>query len=225
LTLAFLTSILLALPTGDGSLRQAFLDAVNARGYDASRLKVEVLRVSGVDIDAHPVRVELQGDAFPRSRTQVRVLRELPQGGHEAGWALLNVSHFDSVAVLNHSITSGSTFSPDDIRFEWTDITAFRGTPMRTRDVSEFSADAVWSRSIAEGRVLRSDDVRAPFAAQTGDTVLMDYIRSGLVLRLSCRAREAGSTGDIIRLYSPETRATYRARLTGPGTATWIETR
>jgi flagella basal body P-ring formation protein FlgA len=224
--LALLIGLAISLSSsGEALVRQAVLDAMEQRGFDAAKVEVEVLRVNGVDADAGALRVELSGDATPRARTQVRVVRELPDGGTEAGWALLNVSHFDSIAVLNSGVTSGDRFTLDDVRFEWMEVTAFRGRPLRTSDVELLPSDAVWSRNLAEGRPIRLDDIRLPFAAQTGDPVMMEYSRNGLTLRLPCQARESGAAGDIIRVYSSETRTTYRARLTGPGTATWIETR
>ena len=53
---------------------------------------------------------------------------------------------------------------------------------------------------------------------------MMRFERSGLHLNLTCKARETGHVDDEIRLYSADTGKTYRARLTAPGAATWIET-
>ena len=53
---------------------------------------------------------------------------------------------------------------------------------------------------------------------------MMRFERSGLHLNLTCKARETGHVDDEIRLYSTDTGKTYRARLTAPGAATWIET-
>jgi flagellar basal body P-ring formation protein FlgA len=220
--LLFITFLLFGGTESD--VRQAVLSALVNRGADASKIEVEVLRVSGIGESAGPLRIELTGDAIPRSRAQVRVVRETA-AGTESGWALLNVVHFDSVAVTTSAIVAGSSLQMSDLSFEWMDVTAFRGRPLRKADLDVLPADAVWARPVAENRPVRVEDVRLPFAAETGDTILMDYTRSGLQFRISCRARESGSVGDVIRLYSPETRATYRARLTGPGTAVWIETR
>ena len=57
-----------------------------------------------------------------------------------------------------------------------------------------------------------------------GDPVLMAYARGIITLKLNCKAREPGAVGDEIRLYAPNTDTTYRARLTAPGQAEWIET-
>jgi flagellar basal body P-ring formation protein FlgA len=222
--LAIIALVFMQSLDGDG-VRRAVLAAMDEGGIDASKVEVEVLRVNGLASTDGRVRVELPSDRAPRARTQVRLIRESESGATESGWALLNVLHFDSVAVTVAPAHVGSTFSDAGITFQWMDVTAFRGRPLRLSDLDALPADAIWGRSVAEGRPVRLEDLRLPFAAETGDTVLMEYARSGIVMRLSCRARESGSLGEVIRLYSPETRTTYRARLTGPGTATWIETR
>lgn len=221
--LLFIASILLSTGTESG-IRQAVISALLERGADASKIEVEVLRISGIEEDAEPVSIELTGDAIPRARAQVRVIHET-DAGTTTGWALLNVIHFDSVAVTSSAVTAGTSLSMSDLMFEWMDVTAFRGRPLLKADLDDLPEGAIWSRAVAERRPVRLTDVRLPFAAEAGDTILMDYTRSGLRFRLSCRARESGSVGDVIRLYSPETRATYRARLTAPGSAVWIETR
>jgi flagella basal body P-ring formation protein FlgA len=210
-------------PTDASQVRQAFLAALQEAGHDVSRLQVDVTRVTGLE-KARITHVEWSGD-LPRARNQVRIHGVTGDGAETSGWALINVVHFDSVAVAAANVQSGDEFDPTSIDFEWMDVTSFRGQPLRPADVATLPDGAVWSRNVREGREVRVDDVRAPFAAEVGDTILMDYARGALRLRISGRAREGGAVGDVIRIYSPETRATYRARLTGQGTAIWIETR
>ncbi|MEX1055510.1 MAG: flagella basal body P-ring formation protein FlgA, partial [Rhodothermales bacterium] len=61
-------------------------------------------------------------------------------------------------------------------------------------------------------------------AAETGDHVTLNYRRGAVQLRLTCKARESGAVGDVIRVYSDDTRSMYRARLTARGKADWIST-
>lgn len=222
-----ITAFIIMLPSGggDATVRDAVLEALRADGHETSGVEVEVLRVTGVDAATGRIRVELSGASLPRARTQVRVLSESSDGTTTTGWALLNVLHYDSVAVVTTDVNTGDPVSPSDVSFEWTDVTTFRGTPLRASERASLENGGVWARALRDGRLVRTDDLRRPFAAETGDTVIVEYTRGTLVLRLSGRAREPGAVGDVIRIYSPETRATYRARLTGEGIATWIETR
>ncbi|QXD16014.1 flagellar basal body P-ring formation chaperone FlgA [Rhodocaloribacter litoris] len=194
---------------------------------DAPRLRVRVLRTGGeIDPEA-ALRLRLPaGDGLPRAHIQVDVLgTENGQGGLKTGWALLYIAHFDSVVVARHDLEAGAPVTPGDVSTAWMEVTRFRGEPLRARDFRALARDGAFAaRMLRAGRALRKDDLRPPLAADTGEAVLMHYRRGSISLRLTCKAREPGLVGDIIRLYFPDAEVTYRARLTGPGTAEWIET-
>lgn len=193
----------------------------------AARLQVRLVR-SGGALDAESVRLVFPEEgALPRAHTQVDVLtRKGQEGWRKTGWALLYVAHYDSVLVTRRRIRGGESLPDGSLQAAWTEITTFRGAPMRPSDLRALRAQgpAVAARALRAGRVLRQTDLRPPYAADTGDTVLMQYRRGPLVLHLSCQAREPGLPGEVIRLYSPDSGSTYRARLTGKGTAEWIGT-
>lgn len=192
-------------------------------GAAAQRMQVRVRRVQGVESMPVQVRFPSSGDA-PRGTIQVRV--ETRAGGATEGWALLYIAHFDSVMVAQHVLASNAPITVDAVAPAWVETTRFRGEPLRP---SAFQAlqrvgPLVAARRLRAGQALRAGDVRGPYAADTGEAVLMQYQRAGLRLRIPCTAREPGFAGDTIRLYAPSTRTMYRARLTGSGTAEWTET-
>ena len=209
---------------------RALAERVLAEQYPASahRFDVRVKRVEAVFEAEAGLRLDFPaGDGLPRGTTQVKLFAgSEATGWQKAGWALLYVARFDSVLVARATVPSGEEVSLDDAAIAWMETTTFRGEPLRPDDLHALADEGTLfaARSIREGRVLRRDDLRPAFAAETGQIVMMRYRRGSLTFDLSCKARQAGHRDDAIRLYSSETGKTYRARLTGPGTAEWIET-
>jgi flagella basal body P-ring formation protein FlgA len=191
---------------------------------DADRLEVRVVRLGGDVSETEPVTLRLRRpDPIPRGHVRVDIHGD---GGGRTGWAILFVAHFDSLAVCTRSIAAGDPMTPDHVALKRIETTRLTGHTLDAPTLRAlFATGPVFAtKHLREGHVLRANDVRLPFDAEPGDRVLMTYRRAGMSLVLSCKAREAGATGSVIRLYSPETRSTYRARLEGPGQAEWIET-
>ncbi|MEM1096504.1 MAG: flagellar basal body P-ring formation chaperone FlgA [Bacteroidota bacterium] len=220
--LALAISLFLVAPDAEQAVEHA-ATAYLATHYpaDAHRLDVEVRRlggdvVEGTDLD---VRFKAFAAEIPKGRTQVEVW----QGREKTGWALLYVTHYDSVLVAAATLKRDAPVDPADVQIAWMDVTRFNGEPMRPDDFANLT-EAFATRRINAGRALRRDDLREAFAADLGATVVMRYERNGFRFDLSGKARQRGAVGDIIKLYVEDTDVTYRARLTAPGRAVWLET-
>jgi len=201
-----------------------------AEGFpaDAHRLKLRIIRTGGNVDDTLALRVIWPSHAvLPRARTQVDVLTRQAGRWHKSGWALLYVSQFDSVVVARTNRRKDELVNPEDVQYDWREITTFRGTPLHPNAFRTFVRDnkTFAAHPLHTNHLLRSDDLRPDYSATTGAAVEMRYQRGHITFNLTCKAREPGFEGDIIRLYNTDTDVTYRARLTGPGTADWIETR
>ena len=209
---------------------RALAERVLAERYpdDAHRLDVRVRRVEATFEAKAALRLDFPAeDEVPRGTTQVKLFTGSDASGwQKAGWALLYVARFDSVVIARTTVPSGDEVSLGDASIAWMETTAFRGEPLRPDDLRALTQEGALfaTRSLGEGRVLRRGDLRPAYAAETGATVMMRYRRGRLQFDLSCKARQAGHLDDAICLYSSETGKTYRARLTGPGAAEWIET-
>ena len=193
----------------------------------ADRLAVRVMRISGTVSETDPLRLQLAASGgLPKGHAQVRLFRETAGGLRETGHAVIYVAHFDSVAVALRDLPRGAPVSAGDLSKAWIDVTEFRGTYLAAPELAELrrAGELVAERPISAGDALRVGDVRPPHAADTGSPVTMTFRRGGIRLTLACRAREPGVRGAVIRLYSDETQSTYKARLTGEGTAEWIAT-
>ena len=195
---------------------------------DAHRLDLRVKRVEATFEAEAALRLDFPAkDQWPRGTTQVKLFTGSDAAGwQKAGWALLYVAHFDSVVVARATMPSGDEVILAEASIAWMETTTFRGAPLRPDELRALIQEGALfaKRTIREGRVLRHADVRRAYAAETGTAVMMRYRRGSLTFDLACKARQAGHLDEAIRLYSSETGKTYRARLTGPGAAEWIET-
>lgn len=214
-----------AQPSNADALRDAVRTVLEDRfPSDAHRVRIDVKRVNGEAEQVEQPRIEFRSlDRLPRGAAQVRVYRRQEGRWESAGWALLHVAHFDSVLVADHTLRSGDEITRSDVQVQWTETTRFRGQPLPT---AAFDVDHTLfaTRYLREERLLRRSDVRPPYAADTGQSVTVQYRRGALQMKLRCKAREPGFVGDVIRVYAPDTDAAYRARLVEPGLAEWIET-
>jgi len=157
----------------------------------------------------------------PRGRLQVVVISETG----ERTWAMIKVARFDSVATLIASVSSGEPVANADFQFFWIETTRFSGDPITPSILAAMDdGDLVANRSLRADRPLRRSDIGPRPAAEAGDSIIMTHRRSAFVFTVTCKSRDRGKIGDVIRLYDDDTDTMYRARLTARGRAEWLET-
>ena len=194
---------------------------------DASRLEVRLLRTGGRLVAELPVRLKLPDTAaLPRAHVQAKVHQIDGGVWQEKGWAMLYISHFDSVAVTTRKLKEDEQLTPADFRFAWIETTKFRGEPLTPENLRRLfrQGSTFADQFLKEERTLREGDVRNALDVTLGQSVTMTYRRDQFVLSFTCKARMPGFTGDEIKLFAPATNKTYRVRITGPGKAEWLET-
>ena len=183
-------------------------------------IKVEAYRLSETVPD--PFSLQLSGwNVFPTGKRQIRLLpssREEP-----TGWALLHIRRFDSVWVAHKTIRQGRAITPGELRRQWLEVTELTRPPLPSSLFAK-SKEVEARRYLEKGRILRKGDVRLPYALEVGNKINMLYKSGRIRMRLDCEARQPGRAGDVIRLYCPTTKSTYRAQLLSSSHATWIET-
>ncbi len=196
----------------------------------AHRLKVEVGRISSQlrGGNTGTLQVDISGsNGIPRGRLQAPVRQRTEDGAwQDAGWALLRIAHYDSVMVPTETLRNDSEVTSNQLTSVWMETTRFSGEPLHPADWEALSTQGPTyaTRHLREGRALRRGDVRPPHTVERGDSINMMYERPLFQLTLRGKARQTGFAGDDIRVYVPDTGTTYRARITGPGAATWLET-
>jgi flagella basal body P-ring formation protein FlgA len=220
------TSPVASVAPGDAILSAA-RRAVADRLPEAGRsVEVTVVRLSdlpeGTTFEPTTVRVELpRSPVVPKGRLQV----SFSVGTERLGSALIQVAHYDSVAIAVEQFSSRDVISPSSLRFVWMETTRFNGEPLTPASLNRWRGTELMARRFLRAdSPLRTSDLGPRPAAETGEPVRMTYRRGAFLLDLSCRARDRGQLGDIIRLYADDSDTVYRARLVGAGRAEWIET-
>ena len=190
-------------------------------------LQVRVVRTGGVISSDKSLQVNWPPKAeIPRALLRVNVQSQNTDGEEQEGWALLYIAHFDSVMVLNRSVKNDEQLLNSDVSTAWMETTRFRGTPLTPVQYKKLKqrGPIYANRYVGEKRALKTNDLRNQYDVDTGQQVLMAYERRGVALELTCKSRNRGFLGDIIKLYSPDTQLMYKAEITGPQKAIWIET-
>ena len=183
-------------------------------------IQVEAYRLSEAVPDSFSL--QLSGwDVFPTGRRQIRLL-PLSKGG-PTGWALLRIRRFDSVWVADKTIRQGESITSGELSRQWLEVTELTRPPLSPSLFAK-SEEVEAIRYLRKGRILREGDLRPPYALDIGNTINMLYKSGRIRMRLDCEARQPGRAGDVVRLYCPTTKSTYRAQLLSPSRATWIET-
>lgn len=189
----------------------------------AARATVRVVRLSGGAERARPpVRVRFLDAAAPRGRASVEVEAPAGDGWARAGWALLDVAHTGTAAVLVRPLARGEAVTPDAYRLDAVETTRLAEPPLAPDSL--VTTDWTASRPLAAGTVLTRRVLALPLAAETGDAVRVRYQRGAVQIAFEAVARERGAVGETVRVYDASTRRTHRVRLTASGEGAWLST-
>jgi flagella basal body P-ring formation protein FlgA len=125
------------------------------------------------------------------------------------------------IPVAARRIMSGETIAEYDVEKQWVSI-----VPGRDRLVgsAEELAGKTVRRTLVPGQPVRHADVSAGYLVEAGDLVTMIFEDGVIRVELTCEARQSGTQGEEIYLYSNETRKRYLGRVTGPGEVEWRRT-
>jgi flagella basal body P-ring formation protein FlgA len=116
------------------------------------------------------------------------------------------------VVVTTKAIGRGDAIRPTDVRLQPQPAGADKTEPFRAlEDVA--GAQAV--QEIPAGTVLQRSLVCAPLLVRRGEMVTVYSRAAGIRIRLTARAREDGSLGDLVNVESLLDRKTYSARVCG----------
>lgn len=192
-----------------------------------THLKVRVVRTGGNIGESGPLELFWpDSHEIPKALLRVNIHSQTGQSNRHKGWALLYIAHFDSVLVANRSFKNSEEVFESDLSTIWAETTRFHGNPLSPDAIRQLAKQGqIYSnRYISEKKILKENDLRNAYDIDTGQQVIMHYNRNGISLELACKSRNRGFNGDIIKLFSPDTQHTYKARITAPQTATWVET-
>ena len=115
--------------------------------------------------------------------------------------------------MLTRALPRQSTIRTGDVAMQRGVKTDDKGAAPFTRleDVIGMETTQV----LSAGKYLDADDVRPPVMVRRGDVVTVFVRSAGLLVRTTGRARDDGSTGDLIAIESLLNRQSFFARVTG----------
>lgn len=178
---------------------------VTFEAADAALLDTPIV---GRTISIHPSG---QGDRIPVS---VRIYdgdRVLTSGSIR-----VSVLVRRSVLIAVESFAKGSTVTPEGFRRE------DRWLLPSARPAGIDALGRVARRRVPAGDILQGEDAELPVIIKRGDSVSVECISGGFVVRTNAHAAQSGREGDLIDLQSPNTKVTFRARVSGPGQAVMV---
>lgn len=133
----------------------------------------------------------------------------------------LQVTLSRKIPVATTRLLSGS--QPESSQFvnEWVDVTRLQSDYIT--DMDQLRGMQL-RRTLLAGQPVRMADIWTPPAVAAGDVVTIIFATEFMQITIPGTARQDGQTGDVIRIYSSETRRTYLAVINGPGQVTWKQT-
>ena len=190
-------------------------------------IDVRIIRTGGTIIADGALDIVLpEQSRIPRANIRVDIYSGPPNEDRQVGWAILFVAHYDSVMVANRAFRQEDQIPDDNLVSVWTETTRFHGEPL-TPDALQairLEGEIFARRHLTAHRLLRIQDIRNAYAIKTGESVNMLYNHRGVLLELTCKARKHGFAGEVVKMFSTDTKLMYKARITGQGTAVWLET-
>ena len=180
--------------------------------------EVEVVRLSRAAAAASPVRVRFR-DTAPRGRVSAEVESPVDGVWQSVGWAYLEVSVFETVWVASRDLEAGDHIE-GALELARAEVTGLYADPLPVDGLEGWIA----SRRIRSGGVVTEANARPPVAVADGEPVRVRYGRGAVRVEMTCRARETGSVGEVVRVVCSDPYALYRVRLTAPGVGTWAVT-
>jgi len=232
LLLSSIAPMLVGTDKHPASLRIRLEEAIHAAlapyRVESRQAHVQLIRIPDALPETGSFQIHWRSSKRPTGRTQIEIwYRSSSQAPPERiGYAMIEVTWFDSVMVAMESLSKNQHLSPSSLKPVWMDITHFSGEPLRPSDFRKALTQQHTrvARLIRAGKPLRISDLLPPLAADTGDTVILEVKRNHFSIMMPCTARQPGSVGDIIRVYCPDTDRHYRAQLTNQQKALWVQT-
>ncbi|MCC5926838.1 MAG: flagellar basal body P-ring formation protein FlgA [Bacteroidetes bacterium] len=133
----------------------------------------------------------------------------------------LQITLTRKIPVASTRLISGSQPETSQFVMEWVDVTRLQHdyvTEMHQLDGMQLR------RTLLAGQPVRQSDIWTPPAVAAGDVVTLVFATEFMQITIPATARQDGQTGDVIRIYSSETRKTYLAEVNGPGEVLWKQT-
>jgi len=127
----------------------------------------------------------------------------------------------ERLPVTRYRLEGEQPVSSRDLVMQWVNTTKMHGPFIR--DFSGLEGK-VTSHIVQNGVPLSMHDIKRKPLIESGHTVEMIFKNEGVKIVINSIARQSGAKGELIRLYSRETRKVYLAKVLGPNRAQWEKT-
>ncbi len=124
----------------------------------------------------------------------------------------VQVSRQTLAAVATRPLRRGQTIAPGDVEVQAVTLDADRGQPVT--ELRQLIGQLA-QRSVRAGEVVYAADVQEPVLVQRGEVVAVQCVSGGLVIRMTGRAEEDGSRGQIINVRNDRSRSLFQAKVIG----------
>ena len=192
------------------ALEKLGTDATNTR-FAFSRNNSESLRLS-----ASEFRFELSSSGATARSDRIQIIAQVwKNNSHVADHSILIKPKLKTqLAIIKRGINRNETIHERDIEImtQWLSPTAIQENALPT-----YAYGRVATSDLRKGDILRSTDVRKKVVIQRGDTVTVNCLIGGHVLRCQAKAQEAGAIGEMIELQKLGERNVFFAVISKPG--------
>lgn len=216
--------------------------AATARSQAPAVKKMEMLATQQVARQCAACKIDITGKWIPAGLTQadssgIQFLQftdtALPRGyqtadvTYQSGGELktetvqMHVKVIKKLPVARQRISGGQLITEDDLDDRWVDLTRMKRLPVMERDrIVGYSLN----RMVTGGTPFYQRDLELQTAINAGEPVEMVYKTAGVNVLISGVARQSKGEGEIIRIYSKETRKTYLAEVVNSNKVIWKKT-
>ncbi|MCH8557605.1 MAG: flagellar basal body P-ring formation chaperone FlgA [Balneolia bacterium] len=164
------------------------------------------------------VSVSLKGDV---GRFTTFVVRTRDSRRNESIDVQLAVDIFRRLPVASERVMYGEVIREEQIEYSWVPV---HHNHNRLVDDSDFLVGKTIRRTLAPGQPVREADIASAFVVQAGEEVTLIFDNNGITISIQALARQDGEMGEVITLYSNETRTRYLGRVIDPGVTKWKRT-
>lgn len=208
-----------ALEAATALLKATFPDT----GFD---LVPEIRRLEARDLGSDvEARFAVPPREVPAGYVKVGFVRNPDSRTLDAGWALIHVARYATVAALSADLRRGEAVDATMLTPVYHDVTRNASTLLFDELVAQMDSIAFEAElNLAAGRILRDSDIRRSPDVRLGETLTMRITQRSFALEVEVVAREDASVGEEIRVYSRDLKTMYRARVVDASSATWSET-
>jgi flagella basal body P-ring formation protein FlgA len=198
--------------------RKALIERYNGDRY---RFKLKARWIPGSLLKASPENIlSVHPEGQIRRASNFQVVYQ-SQTGRKTELIQLTVQAEKKVPLAKKRIRSGEILLSNNFEMRWLPVVMDRDRLVAS--VEKLHGKTL-RRTLTAGQPVREADISSEYLIEAGESVTLIYAGNGIEIGMKAEARESGSAGDEIKLFSKETRKRYLGKIKNPGTVIWIQT-